>query len=81
MCERCETQFAEQAAIFDALLASYCRDVDQGKVRGTPAERVHDLAVVFQFQSMTPNGQLTNAWFVALALERLMALEKSGLPT
>jgi hypothetical protein len=81
MCERCEHQFDELAKQFDEILASYCDDIDNGKVRGTPGERVHDLAQVFQFLGMTPVGCLTNAWFVAVALERLMSLEKSGLPT
>jgi hypothetical protein len=81
MCERCEAQFHEQAQQFDAILRSYSLDVDNGKVRGTPGERVHDLAQVFQVLGMTPPGCLTNAWFVAVALERLMSLEKCGLPT
>jgi hypothetical protein len=81
MCDRCEAQFNEHAAVFETMLASYSMDFDMGKVRGTPGERVHDLAVVFQMFGTTPTGCLTNAWFVAVAMERLMALEKAGLPT
>lgn len=82
MCERCERQFAEQVARFDAMLADYRNDVDGHKIRDTPAERVHDLAMVFQWLgSRSAPGNLTNAWFVAIAMERLTALEKSGIPT
>lgn len=81
LCQQCETQFTVFANDFDEHLASYQRVCNAGLVLDTPAQRVRDTALLFQEFSETETGRLCTAWYLAIALERLVALEMAGVPT
>lgn len=81
MCEQCEGQFDIMTERFDALLSNYMGLAEAGEARDTPAERVHDLAFTHQWLCKMENGRVAVSWFLALAMERLVALENSGIPT
>jgi hypothetical protein len=47
----------------------------------TTAERVHDRAIELFVGGDTLLGNWINSWYLALAVERLLALESAGIPT
>jgi hypothetical protein len=79
MCKQCEDDFAYFTKDFDEILIEYRND--RPKMRDTPAERVHDLAAMFQNLVKEPGGELLQPWLLAIAIERLMALEMAGMLT
>lgn len=82
MCEKCERQFSVVAEEFDQWLGN-CRNA-ASQTRGAPAtiaERVHDRTVVIAEGGHTLLGVWINAWYLSLAVERLLALESAGIPT
>lgn len=82
MCDTCECQFTVIAEEFAEWLTD-CRNAPT-RPRQTPAttaERVHDRAVVIADGGHTPLGNWVNAWYLAIAVERLLALESAGIPT
>lgn len=81
MCAICERQFDEMATSFDETLAEYLADYTAGLTRDTPAQRVHDTAFMWQDLNATEHGRLLSAWYLAIAMERLTALETAGMPT
>jgi hypothetical protein len=80
MCDTCEAQFREVAPRFEEMLKGHCHDIRTGLARPTPAERVHDCAETVTQLALT-EGPEVFAWYLAIAMERLAALELSGLPT
>jgi hypothetical protein len=81
MCEQCEAQFDAMTERFDGLLSNYLKMQTAGETRDTPAERVHDLAFTHQWLCNMETGRVAISWFLALAMERLAALETAGIPT
>lgn len=81
VCSVCERQFEEFAEDFDEHLASYARDYASGRVRDTAAKRVRDIAEVFEEFNENKRGRRCSAWYLAVAIERLVALEECGIPT
>lgn len=81
MCSTCDHQFEEFTTDFDEHLASYAKDWRNGDISDTPAQRVRDIAEVFQEFSQSESGRLCAAWYLAVAIERLVALEQCGIPT
>jgi hypothetical protein len=82
MCDICNLQFEVTATKFDEWL-KHCR-IALGQPRATPAttpERVHDRAMLFAESGDSDIGNWINAWYLALAVERLLALESAGIPT
>jgi hypothetical protein len=82
MCSTCEAQFSIIAEEFDEWLA-HCRtaSTQPRPSQPTKAEKVHDRAVVIADGGKTSLGNWINAWYLALAVERLLALESAGIPT
>jgi hypothetical protein len=82
MCDLCDTQFGLMTTFFDEMLDNYRMQQEAGGCRDTPAYRVHDSAQVFMRHIFTgaPGGAHI-AWCLAVAVERLMALEAAGLVT
>jgi len=81
MCEQCEHQFSVMTEQFDHSFAEYLRGHAAGLTRDTPATRVHDLAFAHQDLCSTERGRIAVSWFLAIAMERLVALECAGVPT
>jgi hypothetical protein len=82
MCDLCELQFNMVAERFSDYLAR-CRNIPTQPRRSPPttAERVHDRAVEFAAGGESALGNWINSWYLAMAVERLLALEDSGIPT
>lgn len=81
MCEQCEAQFDVMTERFDVVLKQYLDMQGTNEVRDTPGERVHDLAFTHQFLCKSEVGKVAVSWYLAIALERLAALESSGITT
>jgi hypothetical protein len=81
MCEVCEHQFSIMSQQFDGAFAEYLGGHAAGLTRDTPATRVHDLSFVHEALCNTEQGRIAVSWFLAIAMERLMALECAGIPT
>lgn len=81
MCEMCEYQFDVMSAQFDDTFSHYIKTHEAGQTRDTPAKRVHDLAFEHQELCATRRGQTVIAWYLAIAMERLTALQEAGVPT
>lgn len=81
MCQMCEVQFDVMSAQFDSAFAEYLNLHKAGETRDTPAKRVHDLAFEHQELCSSITGRLALSWFLAIAMERLVALECAGVPT
>jgi hypothetical protein len=79
MCTQYPGDFVFYTKEFDEIFIE-CK-LDRPKMRDTPAERVHDLAVMFQNLLKEPGGDLLQPWLLAIAIERLMALEMAGILT
>jgi hypothetical protein len=78
MCQKCDDAFNYAAQSFENVLIGYRDDLANGRCYDTPAKRVREMARMFMEDS---HGGRLNAWYVAVAIERLMALEMSGIPT
>lgn len=81
MCESCIEKFEVFTEQFNEVFTDYVSACQGGQVRDTPAERVNDLAESFEEHLETRGGRAVFAWHYAVALERLAALEISGVPT
>lgn len=82
MCEICEEQFDIMSKLFEETFNLYLDEHRAGVTRNTPAKRVHDLAFENDRACLAGKiGRTTVSWFLAIALERLVALEASGVPT
>lgn len=82
MCDFCDLQFEVTATRFDDWLKQ-CRNAPtQPRLSSaTTAERVHDRAMMLAAGGGSDIGNWINAWYLALAVERLLALESAGIPT
>lgn len=82
MCSQCESQFDEMASAFDRWLDHYREHCADGHARDTPGLRVHDMAFRVMAECAAEPGTFAlTAWFLAIAAERLTALESAGIPT
>lgn len=82
MCSECDSYFAHIAESFDATLADYRRDCANGKMRDTPGMRCSDNAGMYtELCDEMEGGTDLLAWYLAVAIERLTALEMCGVPT
>lgn len=81
MCFVCEDQFTMMSKQFNDAFTEYLHSHQAGDTRDTPATRVHDLAFEHQELCNTENGRVIVSWFLAITLERLVALECAGIPT
>lgn len=82
MCFMCEAQFDAMSKYFNDTFTEYLACHQRGETRDTPAKRVHDLA--FDYQEMCAEDRdmtILLSWYLAITLERLAALETSGIPT
>jgi hypothetical protein len=74
-------QFDYMSKEFDRTLTGYREDLATGRAQPTPAGRVHEIAMIWQRFSQIETGGIICGWFLAVAIERLMALEAAGIPT
>jgi hypothetical protein len=81
VCFVCEAQFDVMSAQFNNGFSDYLAAHKNGETRDTPAKRVHDLAFEHQDWCSTISGRAMMSWFLAIAMERLVALECAGVPT
>jgi len=82
VCEECDRQFDVAAQRFDEWLKECRNEVTQPRPSPpTTAERVHDRAINLSDGGMTILGNMINSWYLAVAVERLLALESAGIPT
>jgi hypothetical protein len=81
MCSTCDRQFEQFTTDFDEHLASYARDYSRGDISPTVAQRVRDIADLFDELSRNELGRRCITWYLAVAIERLTALEQCGIPT
>lgn len=82
MCDVCEYQFNVMSAQFTDAFTEYLEAHNTGVIlRDTPATRTHDLAFAHQQLCDTERGRIAVSWFLAIAMERLVALESAGVPT
>lgn len=81
MCHDCDNKFNHMAQHFDDSMAVYRQDWQDGNVRDTVAQRVMDNAAAFFDMPDQDACRTLGVWYAAIAMERLMALELSGIPT
>lgn len=81
MCSTCEAQFVIMTEGFSLTLQEYVDAHKSGQMRETPGLRVHDQASMLLEVCDTRNGPSIISWYLAIAMERLSALECAGIPT
>jgi hypothetical protein len=74
-------QFDYITKSFEDTLSGCRKDIACGRARPTPAGRVRDIAMFWQELSESEAGRTLCGWYLAVAIERLMALEAAGIPT
>lgn len=79
MCQQCDDLFDHMSGHFEELMADHRENTTEGRVRDTPGQRVGDLAE--DFEELVADNPDHLAYFLAIAIERLVALEVAGIPT
>jgi len=82
VCEKCIHDFDGMTSSFDELLRRLQADIDAGRAPKTPTARVTALAAIFEsLGTCSDSSYVTMTWWLAVAVERLLALEQAGVPT
>lgn len=81
VCYECDDLFNDRSQSFDRTFREYLEHHCAGDTRGTPAQRVRDVAYDNQVVCAQDEGTELMCWYLAIALERLVALETAGIPT
>jgi hypothetical protein len=73
--------FDDMSERFNAAFRLYLLGHQAGMTQDTPAQRARAAAEGSQRVCAEDMGTELTCWFLAIALERLVALETSGIPT
>lgn len=81
MCWECDNEFNEMSESFDSAFKAYLHHYQAGNLRDTVGQRARTAASGNQVLCDSEGGTYLASWYLAIALERLVALETSGIPT
>lgn len=82
MCHECDAQLDHMARHLDELVQRQRDGIAAGRVRDTPGQRVADLAEELEdIAGESEHGVYQMTYMLALAVERLTALEQAGITT